>query len=63
MQRKPTPPNPELEALVEELIDLRVRRVLLSEELKPSVEKIESVSRRIAEIERLVAKRSPKRYA
>jgi hypothetical protein len=47
-------PNPALEALTEELVELRVRRVLLGEAPKPNEAEIARVSQRLSELERLI---------
>jgi hypothetical protein len=49
--RKPRPPNPELERLLEERIDLNVRSVLLREAVKPDLAELNRVTTKLEAVE------------
>jgi len=52
--RKWVPPDPELEALCDELDDLRVKRVMLAEAPKPDLMELNRVSLRMHDLEKLI---------
>jgi hypothetical protein len=54
MYRKIPTPSPELLSLQEELIDLRVRHVLLKDLPNPDFAELAAVRRRLAEVEKLI---------
>ena len=55
-QRPPPPPNPELDALLEEQIDLRVQLALLRERPVQARAGIEAIVQRLEELDRLILK-------
>ena len=55
--RKARPPDPELDRLLEERIDLRVRLVLLLENPSPNEAEVERARQRLTEVEARIALR------
>jgi primosomal protein N'' len=62
--RKPPPPNPELERLIEDRIDLNVRLVILREAQKPDLAEVQAVEAELEAVEAKIAlhARDPNRW-
>jgi hypothetical protein len=55
MHRGPTPPNPDLESLLDERDDLQIKKSLALDAPKPDPEAIDAISWRIFELDRRIS--------
>ena len=62
MYKRPPQAGRELEDLQDEMIELRVRAVVLSEKVDPDAVEVEQVRLRLSEVERILALRSRNPY-
>jgi hypothetical protein len=62
MYKRPPQAGRELEDLQDEMIELRVRAVVLSEKVDPDAVEVEQVRLRLSEVERILALRSRTPY-